>query len=492
MAEENIPPEVLSKIKKISDTIWEIPTSYKKGMLVPVRIVATKKLLDAMEQGVFEQATNVAMMPGIKGYSFAMADAHQGYGMVVGGVAAFDINRGVISPGAVGYDISCSMRLIKTNLSLQTVLPKIKQLVDNLYKKVPAGVGGKAIDRFTDKELDEMVVKGVKWCVDRGYGWPEDIDKIEEHGCINGADPLKVSDRAKQRGKNQVGTLGSGNHYLEVQVVTPDRIYNKEIANAFGITGENQIFIMVHCGSRGYGHQIATDYLSICEDAMKKYNISVPDRELACVPFQSKEGQDYFKAMTCAANFSFCNRQIITHRIREAFEEVFGKRARDMDMGIIYDVAHNIAKVEEYEVDGKKQKLVVHRKGATRAFGPGNNELFGVYKKYGQPVIVGGSMQTGSYLLVGTQKAEQETFGSTLHGSGRTMSRTKARKIVRGDELQKEMENAGIYVKSVTSAGLAEEAGIAYKDINEVVKAVELAGISIPVVSFKPIGNVKG
>ncbi len=483
---------MIKELKKISDTIWEIPITYKKGMSVPARIVATEKLVNEMDDGVFEQVTNVAMLPGIEGYSFAMADAHQGYGMAVGGVAGFNTETGVISPGSIGYDINCGMRLLKTNLTIKDVKPKIKDLINLISKKVPAGVGGEAMDKFSTGQLDEMAVKGVKWCIDNNYGWKEDLNKIEEHGCLKCADTSKVSEKAKQRGRKQVGTLGSGNHYLEIQFVTPGQIYNKEIAEAFGINGNDQIFIMVHCGSRGYGHEIATEYLKVCERAMQKYNLKIPDRELACVPFQSEEGQDYFKAMTCAANFAFSNRQLIIHRVREAFSEIFKQDSKELGMDIIYDVAHNIGKIEKYKIDGIKKKLIIHRKGSTRSFGPGNEELWDEYKKYGQPVIVGGSMQTGSYLLVGTKKAEEETFGSTVHGSGRTMSRTKAKQLVRGDQLQKDMEKEGIYVKTVSYSGLAEEAGFAYKDINEVIKAVQLAGISKPVCSFKPMGNLKG
>ena len=333
---------------------------------------------------------------------------------------------------------------------------------------------------------------GVKWCVDNGYGWKEDLDRIEENGQIKGADPSNVSDRAIGRGMNQLGTLGSGNHYLEIQVANKENIYDKQIAKAFGITKDGQVVIMIHCGSRGFGHQVASDYLETFEPVMKKYGIKVKDRQLACAPFNSKEGQKYFSAMVCAANMAFANRQVIMHQVRKGFSEVFGRSEEDLGMNLIYDVAHNIAKVEEYDVDGKKKKLVVHRKGSTRSFPPGHPELLPAYRKTGQPVIIGGSMETGSYLLVGTKKAMEETFGSTAHGSGRTMSRAKAKHGVRGEKLQKDMEARGIYVKTASMSGLAEEAGIAYKDISEVVKATEEAGISKAVVGLKPIGNIKG
>lgn len=413
-------------------------------------------------------------------------------GSPVGGVAAFDLENGVISPGVIGFDICCSMRLITTNLTSNEVQPKIKELVNELFGKIPAGVGKKGFVRLSRGQFRELMESGVKWCIDNGYGWKEDIDRIEEHGCIKAADASKVSEKAIQRGINQLGTLGSGNHYLEVQLVKAENIFEEKIAKAFGIHSPEQIVIMVHCGSRGFGHQIATDYLNAFEQAMKKYGITVKDRQLACAPFSSQEGQDYYAAMACAANNAYANKQIINHQVRKCFETVFGKTAEEMEMHVTYDVAHNIAKVEKHEIEGKKRKVLVHRKGATRSFGPGHEELWGEYKKYGQPVIVGGSMETGSYLLVGTETAMKETFGSTLHGSGRTMSRTKAKKMVKGQELQRKMEKEGIYVKTASFQGLAEEAGIAYKNISDVVEAVHGAGISKKVAALKPIGNIKG
>ena len=483
-------PNFPKELKQVNDVTWEIPASYKKGMIVPARIIATKKLLDAMDEGVFEQITNVACLPGIIGYAIAMPDAHFGYGFPVGGVSALDLKEGVISPGGIGFDIDCGMRLIKTNLTLKDVKPKIKELVDALYKLVPPGVGGEANVKLSNSQMDELAVKGVKWCVENGYGWEDDCNKIEEHGSVKGADPAKVSERARARGRRQVGTLGSGNHYLEIQKV--ESIFDEKTAKAFGVDDKEQVMIMIHSGSRGYGHQIATDYLKEFEKAMQKYKINVLDRELSCAPFNSEEGQSYYKAMICSANFAFANRQMITHKIREGFSKVLNKSPEEMEMGIVYDVAHNIAKIENYRVDGKVREVLIHRKGATRAFGPGNNELWGEYKKYGQPVIVGGSMETGSYLLVGTKRAEEETFGSTLHGAGRTMSRNQAKQMVRGEQLQKDMEKKGIYVKAASMSGLAEEAGLAYKPVTDVIEAVESAGISKAVAAFKPIGNIKG
>jgi len=387
---------------------------------------------------------------------------------------------------------NCGMRLLTTNLTIKEVQPKIKELVNELFQKVPVGVGKRGFVNLNKSKFVEVMETGAKWCVENGYGWKEDLDRIEAHGAIKGADSNKVSAKAIQRGMDQLGTLGSGNHYLEVQVAHASEIYDKEIASAFGIHSPEQIVIMVHCGSRGFGHQVATDYLNTFEPAMRKYGITVKDRQLACAPFSSQEGKDYYAAMACAANNAFANRQIITHQIRECFKNVFHKSPEEMEMGITYDVAHNIAKVEEHLIDGKKKKVLVHRKGATRSFGPGHEELWDAYKKYGQPVIVGGSMETGSFLLVGTETAMKETFGSTLHGSGRTMSRTKAKKMASGEQLQKEMEKRGIYVKAASYSGLAEEAGFAYKPISDVVDAVHNAGISKRVAGLKPIGNIKG
>ncbi len=483
---------VPKEIKQISEAVWELPTSFKEGMNVPGRIIATEKLLNEMDYGVFEQVSNVACLPGIVGYSFAMPDAHIGYGACIGGVAAFDPEEGgVISPFVVGYDINCGMKLLRTNLTWDDVEPKSKELVDTLFKLVPAGVGVKGFVKLSKQQFKEVLEQGSKWCVENGYGWKEDLERTESYGKIDWADSNKVAQKAIDRGINQLGTLGSGNHYLEVQVVKKENIHDEKLAKKFGIF-ENQVVVMVHSGSRGFGHQLATDYLKIIEPAVKKYNLTFKDRELMSVPFNSNEGQDYYKAMACAANYAFTNRQIIAHRIREAFEKVFNQSAESMEMHLVYDVAHNIARFGEFKIDGKKKKLLVHRKGATLALGPGHHELSPLYKETGQPVIIGGSMETGSYLLVGTNKAEEETFSSTCHGSGRTMSRTKARHMIRGDQLQKDMEKRGIIVKSASMSGLAEEWGNAYKDINEVVKSVTIAGISKPVVGLVPKLNVKG
>jgi len=477
-------------LKQINNYLWEISPDYKRGMRVPARIYASRKIFEEMDEGVFEQVTNVATLPGIQKFAYCMPDGHWGYGFPIGGVAVFDLDTGIISPGGIGFDINCGVRLMKTNLDISEVQPKIKEIIEILFRLVPSGVGSTGIIKLNAAEFKEVMKKGVKWCVEKNYAKEDDLERIEEYGSMAGANPEKVSERALKRGIGQLGTLGSGNHYLEIQTV--NKIFNPSIAKVFGIEKEGQITIMVHCGSRGFGHQIGTDYLRLFDRAMPKYGIKVLDRELACAPFKSPEGQAYFGAMVCAANTAFANRQVITHRIREGFTKIFNKKLEDLGMDIVYDVAHNIAKLEEHNIDGKVKKVLIHRKGATRSFGPGQKELPKVYQESGQPVIVGGSMETPSYLLVGTKEAMENTFGSTCHGSGRTMSRTQARKRVHGRDLQKEMEKKGIIVRTYTYSGLAEEAGFAYKNISEVVETVDKAGISRKVCELRPLANIKG
>jgi tRNA-splicing ligase RtcB len=479
-------------IERISETIWELPVSYKEGMRVPARIYGTERLIQEMDETVYEQVTNVATLPGIIKYALCMPDGHFGYGFPIGGVAAMDAEEGVISPGGIGFDINCGMRLVTTNLTYDEVKPHLKQLVDQLYARVPAGVGSTGFVKITRNEFRRVVEEGARWCIRNGYGWEEDLERTEESGCIEGADSSKVSEKAIDRGFNQIGTLGSGNHYLEIQVARPENIINPELARIFGITIPNQVVVMFHCGSRGFGHQVATDYLQVFLKVMEsKYGIRILDRELACAPFSSPEGRNYFSAMKGGVNMAFANRQVILHRIREVFSDVFGRSPEALEMHMVYDVAHNTAKLERHLVNGKVKNLLVHRKGATRAFGPRMEGIPSIYREVGQPVIIGGSMETGSYLLVGTPQGDQ-TFFSTAHGSGRTMSRTKARKMWRGRELQQEMEGRGIYVRTASWPGLAEEAGGAYKNIDDVILATEKAGISKRVVRFAPVGNVKG
>ncbi|MBI5176690.1 RtcB family protein [Candidatus Micrarchaeota archaeon] len=480
------------ELKKINDYAWEVSKEFKQGMRVPARIYGSKAIVDAMDIQVFDQVTNVATLPGIQRAALCMPDGHSGYGFPIGGVAAFDAETGVISPGGVGFDINCGMRLVRTNLTIDEVRPKLRQLVDQLFTAVPAGVGSSGFVKLNKGEFREIIEEGADWCVDRGFGWEQDLARTEEDGCIKGADEKKVSGKAVERGLSQIGTLGSGNHYLEIQWVKPENIFDEEAAKAYGIF-PNQVAVMFHCGSRGFGHQVATDYLQVFLNVMEsKYGIKILDRELACAPFHSPEGQDYFAAMKCGLNMSFANRQVILHRIREVFSKVMGKTAEEMEMQQVYDVAHNTAKLEEYEIDGKRTRVVTHRKGATRSFGPGRPEVPQEFRAVGQPVIIGGSMETGSYLLAGTQKAMEETWGSTAHGSGRTMSRTQAKHMFKGEALQKDMERRGILVRSVSYAGLAEEAGKAYKDIDAVIDATHQAGISRRVAKLLPVANVKG
>jgi tRNA-splicing ligase RtcB len=480
------------KTLPVADCVWEIPPSEKPGMLVPARIYASEALLLQMDQGVFEQVTNVACLPGIVRAALCMPDGHQGYGFPIGGVAAFRADAGVISPGGIGFDINCGMRVLGTSLTEAQVRPKLRELIDALFKAIPAGVGSQGLVRLAAAELRQVMVEGSGWCVRHGYGWPEDLAFTEGGGCLPGADPDHVSARAVTRGLNQLGTLGSGNHYLEIQVVPLNGIHDPRVAKAFGVEAPGQVFVMLHCGSRGFGHQIGTDYLRKFDQVMPGYGISVRDRELACAPFRSPEGQAYFAAMTAAANMAFANRQVITHRVREVMGSVFGRDPRELGLSLIYDVCHNIAKLERYVVNGESLELVVHRKGATRSFGPGAQDVPGPYRSVGQPVIIGGSMETGSALLVGTAHAMEETFGSTAHGAGRTISRTQARRKVGGEALLKAMEERGIVVRAASRSGVAEEAGFAYKDLGEVMDVVHRLDISRKVVSLAPIGNIKG
>jgi len=477
---------------QVAEATWEIPPSAKAGMRVPARIYATPELLAQMDDGVFEQVTNVAMLPGIVGHACCMPDGHWGYGFPIGGLAAMDPDHGVISPGGIGFDINCGMRLVRTNLVFDDVRERIPALVDALYTRVPAGVGARGLLRLNDDDFRALAVHGARWCVEHGYGWPEDLERTEERGAMSGADPDRVSPRALERGRQQVGTLGSGNHYLEIQIVKPEQVYDRAVAARLGIDRPHQVVIMFHCGSRGFGHQIASDYIQAFLPLMaSKFGIELPDRDLACAPFSSQEGQAYFAAMACAINMSFANRQVILHRIREVFADVLQRDARDLGLEMVYDVAHNTAKLEQHEVNGRRRRLLVHRKGATRAFAAGMPDIPAAFRDIGQPVIIGGSMETGSYLLRGTPSGQQSFF-TTAHGSGRTMSRTQAKKQFRGQELARDLKQRGIYIRAVSYAGLAEEAGAAYKDIDAVVAATERAGLSLPVARFTPVGNVKG
>jgi len=438
-----------------------------------------------------EQAANMTMLPGIVGKAMAMPDIHWGYGFPIGGVAATDDENGVISPGGVGFDINCGIRLVRTNLNLDDIDEwKIKNLVDEMFKNVPSGLGSKAKIRLNTRELDDVLKLGARWGVEHGYGWDDDVEFLEENGCLEYADLSMVSGKAKQRGASQLGSLGAGNHFIELQKV--EEIFEPEIAKVFGITNKGQIVVMIHTGSRGFGHQVCTDHLRVLEQAVRKYNIWLPDRQLACAPVNSPEGQNYFKAMACAANFAWCNRQMIVHLVRESFEKIIGSSAEDLEMKIVYDVCHNIAKLEEHETEGKKRKVYVHRKGATRSFGPGRKEVPLKYRDVGQPVLIPGDMGTESYLLHGTKKAEETTFGSTCHGAGRILSRHQALRQWRGEDIVRQLKSRGIYVHPASFKVAAEEAPGSYKNIRNVVDITHGAGISRKVVKFIPLGVVKG
>jgi len=483
-------------LKQIASTIWELPKDFKLEMKVVGRIIATPQLLDAIENEVFNQLANTASLPGIVEPVWIMPDTHVGYGVPIGAVFATDPDKGgVISPGGIGFDINCGVRLLTTNLTVKEVRPKLITLVDQLFRIAGAGVGARSDLRLSQKEIESVCINGAKWAIDQGFGWPEDLDHCEERGQLAGADPKAVSSRAFQRGLPQLGTLGSGNHYLEIQKVV--EIFDPEKAKQLGILQKDQITIMIHCGSRGFGHQIASDYLYQFGQAMKKHQLTIPDRQLACAPINSPEGKAYFAAMACAVNYAFCNRQLLTHKVRQVFGQVFGQKPEKLGLNLVYDVAHNVAKWEsppplKNQRLRRTKKLLIHRKGATRAFGPNNPALPQEYQPLGQPVIIGGSMETASYLLLGTKKAEELTFASTCHGAGRVMSRAQAKRQVHGKNLQKQLQQKGIYIRPASYAGLAEEAGLAYKNIDLVIEAVAEAGISLPIAKFKPIGNIKG
>jgi len=474
----------------MDDYRWRIPKTYKSGMRVDGVIYSDGKMVgDVLSDRAPEQVANVAFLPGIVKYSLAMPDIHWGYGFAIGGVAATDVDAGgVISPGGVGFDINCGVRLVRTSLNEDEVAPKLRDLVYTLYNDVPAGVGSRGEIKISASEERKLLVEGAGWVVRHGYGRQEDLDYTEERGAIKGADPDSVSKRAYERGKDQSGTLGSGNHFLEVQAV--DEIYDESAAAVFGIT-KGQAVLMIHSGSRGLGYQVCDEYSKGMIRCLSKYNISVPDRQLACAPVNSEEGKAYLGAMKCAANYAWANRQCLMHLARLTFEKVFRKGPEALGMDLVYDVAHNIAKIEKYTIDGKERTLCVHRKGATRAFPPGHPDLPARYAKTGQPVIIPGDMGRSSYLLTGTRKAE-ETFFSTCHGAGRRLSRTAAVSACRGKSIARELENKGIIVKSSGRDTLAEEAPEAYKDVNEVVSIVHGAGISKKVCRMRPLGVIKG
>lgn len=478
--------------EKVGNLTYEIPKGTQNCMKVPVRIYASSKLIRHIRgDKTLSQATNVACLPGIYKHSTVLPDGHQGYGFPIGGVAAVDYEEGVVSPGGVGYDINCGVRVLRTNMDEKDVRPKVNALINRLYSDVPTGVGRKGKIRLdTDREIDKVLEGGSKWAVENGFGWESDLDHTEANGNLEMADASKVSNHAKGRGKPQVGTLGSGNHFLEIQRV--DQIYNEKAAKAMGITREGQVTVMIHSGSRGFGHQVCSDYIKNMTRAMKKYNINVPDRQLCSAPVTSPEGQAYLGAMAAAANYAWANRQAMMHWTREAFSKVLGEAPEDMDMQLIYDVAHNMAKIEEHEIDGKNRKVVVHRKGATRAFPPHHAETPAAYKEIGQPVLIPGTMGTASYVLVGDHRGMELSFGSTAHGAGRIMSRTQAKRDFYGRDVQRKLGGEGIVIKAQKGTSIAEEAPGAYKDVDEVVRVSDELGIATKVLRLTPMGVIKG
>lgn len=478
-------------IERLDEYRWRIPPSAKPGMRVPAIIFADDKLMEQIRNDQsLEQAANSAMLPGIVKAAYAMPDIHQGYGLPIGGVVATRLEDGVVTPGGVGYDINCGVRLLRTDLTKTEVLPRLRDLINALFAAVPAGVGSHGKVRLTRENAKGPLEHGAAWAVEQGLGEPEDLETSEASGCIEGADPDAVSHKAYERGRDQLGTLGSGNHFLEAQIV--EKIYDEQAANVLGLF-PGQLTMLIHSGSRGFGHQVCTDHLATMERAVKKYGIQLPDRQLACTPINSEEARAYLGAMRAAANYAWANRQCMTHWTREVFQKVFHKSPRDLGMWVVYDVAHNIAKLEEHEVDGKRMKLIVHRKGATRAFPPGHPELPERYRSIGQPVLVPGDMGRASFVLVGTEGAMQETFGSTCHGAGRLLSRTAAIKAARGRAIEREIEDTyGVYVRATGRDSVKEEMPEAYKNVQDVVTVCHNAGISKMVAKLRPIGCIKG
>ncbi len=464
---------------KIRNGVWEFKTSQ---MRVPARVVASDKLYPTIEEGVFNQIANVAALPGVLDPVLVMPDGHFGYGFPIGGVAAFNMEEGIISPGGVGYDINCGVRMMTSNLSREEIAPKMNALADNLFTSVPSGLGSKSRLSYSVSELEQVCMHGAKWAVEKGFGDKEDLKHMEEYGAIDGAQPSKLSERAKKRGRPQLGTLGSGNHFLEISAV--EKIYDPVIAKKFGINSEGQVTVMVHCGSRGLGYQVADEYIQVMLGASKKYGITLPDPELACAPLKSPEACDYVGAMYCAVNYAFANRQFITHWVRDVFEKQFPHA----ELPLLYDVCHNIAKFEEH----RGQTVCVHRKGATRAFAAGNKEVPKDLRDVGQPVLVPGDMGTASYVLVGTPAAMEESFGSVCHGAGRILSRSKAKHNVRGADVKRDLEAKGEVIRAASDSVLAEEYSGAYKDVDEVVASVEMAGLARLVAKVVPLGVVKG
>ena len=468
---------IKDEIKKVRDNVYEIPGSFNKSMRASGRFYIADEYIDDLEEGAIEQIVNVACLPGVQRYSIGLPDIHFGYGFPIGGVAAFTLRNGIVSPGGVGFDINCGVRLIRSNLGIEDIEDKLDELTEKLFENIPSGVGSKGKIRLKEDEINDVLDYGAEWAVKNGYGWDEDLEVLEENGRMLDADSSIVSDKAKKRGIPQLGSLGSGNHFLEVQIV--DEIYDEKVAEVYGLR-KGMIVVMIHTGSRGCGHQICSDYLRIMDKAYKKYKINISDRQLACAPLDSKEAQDYIQAMAAAANYAWANRQMMTHWVRE------------MEMGIVYDVAHNIAKMETHKVYNREEELLVHRKGATRAFGPGREEVPEKYREVGQPVLIPGTMGTASYVLCGTETAMEETFGSTAHGAGRVLSRSKAKKDFDADEITDDLATKGIKIKATSKHVIEEEAPGAYKDVDSVVRVSDSTGIAKLVAKVRPLSVCKG
>ncbi len=479
-----------SELRRLSQNLWEIPRSYRDDMRAPARIYADEELLEkALGDKSVEQLINSATLPGVVKCAIAMPDIHQGYGFPIGGVVATRLSDGVISPGGVGYDINCGVRLLASAALCDEVRPFLKELASALYHNCPSGVGAHGRLKLNEQELEQVMTGGARWALDHGMARAEDLARTEESGAIRGADPANVSERARERGRSQVGTLGAGNHFIEVDRVA--QVYDGEAAERLGLVPE-QVVVQIHCGSRGFGHQVCEDYVRDFQPVVRRYGIELPDRELVCAPIESPEGRAYFGAMACAANFAFANRQVLAHNIRRSFEEVLAGKVPEFDLHQVYDIAHNMAKVEEHEVEGHRLRVCVHRKGATRAFGPGTPGLPDDLRDLGQPVLIPGSMGTESYVLLGTPGSMQQTFGSTCHGAGRLLSRSRSRKMVRGERLRQELEERGIVVRAGSMADFAEEAPLAYKDVSRVVEVVQAAGIGQKVARLEPVAVIKG
>jgi len=480
----------IQDLTKINDFEWEIPKSFRGDMRVPVRIFTTRELLEqVLNDKSLEQAVNSATLPGLVGSVVVMPDMHQGYGFPIGGVAATEFPQGVVSPGGIGYDINCGVRLMASGIEYEAARPHLDSLATLLNHYCPSGVGKEGVVRVSIPELDKVLRDGSRWALKNGYATQNDIDRTEEGGCLDKADPSKVSERAKKRGREQIGSVGAGNHFVEVDLV--EEIYDTRAADVMGLR-HGCLALQIHCGSRGLGHQVCTDYVQAFQGAVRRYGINLPDRELVCAPMDSPEGAAYLGAMRSAANFAFANRQLLAHSARRAFEETFAGKMKGWQLVQVYDIAHNIGKIETHEIEGRRLKVCVHRKGATRAFGPGAPDLPAEYRAIGQPVLVPGSMGTASWVLVGTAESMARSFGSTCHGAGRVMSRAKAKHEVRGDTLRNELEGRGIRVRAGSMPGLAEEAPQAYKDVDAVVETVSQAGLARKVARLRPLAVVKG